>query len=311
MRVIITGGTGLIGGALARDMAADGYEVIVLSRSPQAARGLAAGLPAGVTVAEWDGKTSAGWGHFADGADAIVNLAGESIAGTGLIPARWTAARKQRIVQSRLDAAHAVVQAVEQAAVKPRVVIQSSAVGYYGPAGDEIVTEAHAAGDDFLARTCVQWEESTAAVEGMGVRRVLVRTGLVLSADGGVFPTLVLPFRFFVGGSLGSGRQWYPWIHIEDEVGAIRFLIEKDDARGVYNLSAPNPLRNAEFSRVIGQVMGRPSLIPVPEFVFRLAFGEMATLVVDGQRAIPQRLEEMGYRFQFGEASVALRDLLK
>lgn len=200
-RTIITGGTGLIGRALAAELVARGHEVIVLSRSPGRV-----GLPNGVRVERWDGRSAAGWGSLAEGATAIVNLAGENLAA-----GRWTSERKQLIRESRLQAGQAVIDAVIRTTRKPRVVIQASGVGYYGPRGDEFVTEEAPPGTDFLARLCVDWESSTALVESMGVRQAIIRTGLVLSRQGGALPRLLLPFRFFVGGPMGSGHQWYPW----------------------------------------------------------------------------------------------------
>ena len=305
MRVIITGGTGLIGKHLVASLVKDDHEVIVLSRSPA----LAKGLPARVRVEGWDAKSAKGWGALADGADAIVNLAGASIAGESFFPTRWTPEYKKLIIDSRVNAGRAVVEAVEQAAQKPRVVIQSSAVGYYGPHGAEPITEETPPGSDFLAQVCVEWEKSTAAVEPMGVRRAVIRTGVVLSFDGGALLRLALPFKLFAGGPLGSGKQPFPWIHPDDETGAMRFLIDNDNASGAFNLSAPNPLTNAEFGRVLGKVMGRPSLMPVPGFAFNILFGEVATVVLDGQRVLPKRLLDMGYTFKFPEAEAALRDL--
>jgi len=307
MRVIITGGTGLIGRKLAASLADDYHEVIVLSRHPEHTHD----LPPRVRVVGWDARTEQGWGHLADGADAIVNLAGESIAGTRLIPSRWTESCKQRIIQSRVNAAEAVVQAVRSAATRPHVVIQASAVGYYGLSGDKVIPESHQPGDDFLAHVCVQWENASAPLDDLGVRRAVIRIGLVLSGEGGVLPKLMLPFHLFVGGTLGTGRQWYPWIHIDDVIKAIRFLIARQDASGSYNLTASNPLTNRDFSRVLGRVMNRPALIPVPPFAFQLTLGEMATIILDGQRAIPQKLTEMGFDFQFPEADAALRNLLR
>ena len=307
MRIIITGGTGLIGRALAADLAGDNHEVIVLSRTPERATG----LPTGVRAERWEARTAEGWGALADGADAIVNLAGESIAGKGFIRGRrWTAERKRRIRESRLNAGRAVVQAVELARVKPRVVIQASGSGYYGPCGDEEITEEASAGQGFMGRTAVEWEASTAAVESLGVRRAIIRSGPVLSTKGGAFPLMLLPFRFFVGGPLGSGRQWFPWIHIADEARAIRFLIENDAASGPFNLTAPNPLTNAEFSRVVGRVLRRPAFVPVPAFALRLALGEMSIVLLEGQRAMPRRLLDLGFPFRFLEAEAAFRDLL-
>lgn len=302
MRIIITGGTGLIGKALAASLYRDNHEVILLSRSAQRPKGLAAGI----SVVQWDGRSAAGWGEMVNGDTAIVNLAGTNIA-----EGRWSEARKREIISSRVDAGKAVVQAVQQAATKPKVVIQSSAVGYYGPCGNETVTEAGPSGSDFLAEVCRQWEASTAAVEALGVRRVVIRTGVVLSPKGGALPRMTLPFRFFAGGKLGSGRQYFPWIHLDDEIGAIRFLLEQPTAAGVFNLAAPQPVTNAEFTQAIGKAMGRPALFPVPAFALRTLFGEMSTVLLDGQRAVPQRLQQLGYRFRFADPVAALKDLLR
>lgn len=302
MRVLITGGTGLIGRALAGDLAGDGHQVTVLSRYPERARG----VPAGVHVERWDGSTSQGWGSLVNGADAIVNLAGENIA-----EGRWTTERKRRIRESRLSAGRAVVQAIESTAGKPGAVIQASGVGYYGSRGEEEVTEEALPGGDFLAKLAVEWEASTARVQELGVRWAVIRTGVVLSTAGGALPRLLLPFRLFVGGRLGNGRQWFPWIHIGDEVRAIRFLIETEAASGPFNLCAPDPVTNAELSRLLARALGRPALVPVPAFGLRLVFGEMATALLEGQRAVPGRLLEAGFNFRFPEASSALRDLLQ
>lgn len=301
-RVVITGGTGLIGRALATELADAGYEVVVLSRNPPTA------LPPAsrIQVARWDGQTAQGWEHLADGAYAIVNLAGENIAG-----GRWTPARKRRIRESRLATGAAVVEAVAAAHHKPHLVVQASGVGYYGPHGDEKVTEESPPGTDFLGRLATEWEGATAPVEEMGVRRVVVRTGVVLSAEGGALPRLMLPFRFFVGGPLGNGRQWVPWIHIADEVRAIRFLMENPDARGAYNLVAPNPVSNAQLARTLGRVLGRPAWLPVPAVALRLLLGEMSSVLLTGQRAVPRRLLEAGFGFHFPNLEDALADLLR
>ncbi len=304
-RVIITGGTGLIGRMLSAELARNGYEPILLSRNPAGAHH----LPMGVQAVYWDGRTEQGWGKQADGATAIVNLAGESI---GIPPIPWTAGKKQRIRQSRIDAGCAVTEAVKQAVHKPRVVIQASAIGFYGLHGDEPVTEESRPGADFMSRVAVAWEASTDPIESMGVRRVIIRTGLPLTLAGGVLPYLMLPFRFFVGGPLGSGQQYLSWIHMADEIGAIRFLIENESARGPFNLTAPNPVTNAEFARVLGRVMHRPAAIPAPAFAMKLAFGEMARLLLlGGQRVIPERLSQHGFKFKFIDVEAALRDLIK
>ena len=307
MRYIITGGTGLIGAALARSLVADGHEVVALSRTPET-RG---GLPEEVRVVGWDARTAEGWGHLADGAGAIVNLAGSNLAGKGFLPNRWTEARKGIIRESRINAGRAVVEAVAQAREKPGVVLQASGAGYYGHRGDEVVTEEAAAGDDFLARLAAEeWEPSTAAVEEMGVRRVIARSGAVLSAEEGALPRLVLPMRLFVGGHFGSGRQYLPWIHLEDEVRAMRFLVEEAGANGPFNLVAPQAVTNDGFVRALGKVLKRPVWLPVPGWAMKLAFGQVSDVLLEGQRAAPQRLQALGFEFRYPGLEAALQEVL-
>ena len=307
MRYIITGGTGLIGTALASDLVADGHEVIALSRTPDTRDG----LPEGVQVVGWDARTAEGWGHLAEGAGAIVNLAGANLAGHGFLPSRWTDERKRVIRESRISASQAVTAAVAQAREKPGVLVQASGVGYYGFLGDEPVTEEAEPGDDFLARLAAkEWEPFTEPVEALGVRRIIIRSGAVLTPDAGVVPRLVLPFRLFVGGSVGRGDQWHSWIHLQDEVRAIRFLVDQEEASGPFNLVAPNPVTNAEFTRTLGKVLNRPSWLPIPAFALRLVLGEVSDTVLEGQRAVPHRLQELGFAFRFPDLEAALRDLL-
>lgn len=301
MRVILPGGSGLIGRALAADLAAAGHEPIVLTRDPARLTD----LPRGVAAERWDGRTAAGWGALLDRESALVHLAGEGVA-----DGRWTAERKREIVDSRLRSSAAVVAAVEGAAVRPAVLLQASAVGYYGDGGERETGEDAPAGDGFLARTSVAWEGATAAVEALGVRRAVLRTGIVLAREGGALPRLVLPFRLGVGGALGDGRQWVPWIHLADEVGAIRFLLERADARGPFNLAAPEPVRSAGLARALGRALGRPSFLKTPAFALRLALGEMAGALLTGQKALPRRLLELGYEFRFPVLDLALADLL-
>jgi uncharacterized protein (TIGR01777 family) len=301
MRVIVTGGSGLIGRVLVDSLAKDGHEVIVLSRNPDAIKN----LPGGARAEKWDGKTAQDWGKLVNGAEVIVNLAGATIS------ERWSDAQKKLIRESRVNAGKAIVEAVKAAEKKPRVMIQSSAVGYYGPRGAEEITEESSAGNDFLANVCKDWESSTAELESLSVRRVIIRTGVVLDKHGGALPRMVMPVKMFVGGPLGSGKQYFPWIHLQDEVAAIRWLIDNSNARGVYNLSAPRPLTNKEFTQAIGKVLGRPTFMPVPAFAMRTMFGEMSTLLLDGQREMPMRLVKDGFKFKFTDAEAALRDVLK
>jgi uncharacterized protein (TIGR01777 family) len=305
MHILITGGSGLIGRTLTKGLLQDGHEVTILTRDTGRAV-----VPQGTHVQQWDARTPAGWGQLVEAVDAIVNLAGENLAGGGILPRRWTAGHKRLIRDSRIQAGQAIAEAIRHASKLPNVLIQASGIGYYGPHGSEFMTEYSPSGHDFLARLTVEWEATTTEVEQLGVRRAIIRTGVVLSAEGGALPRLTLPYRLFVGGPMGSGRQYISWIHIVDEIGAIRFLIENEQATGAFNLTAPNPLPNAEFGKIIGHVLTRPSLLPVPGFAMRTLFGEVSTLVLDGQRARPKRLLEAGYTFRFPEAEQALRDLL-
>jgi hypothetical protein len=305
MRVVIAGGSGLIGRALSDALRADGHAVAILSRDPARCT-----TPDGVDVRRWDARTADGWLDLVESADAVVNLAGENLAGSGLLPARWNAAQKDRIRDSRIEAGRAIVQAFLAAKTRPQVLVQASGVGYYGALGDEPVTEEAPPGDDFLARLAIDWEASTQPLETLGVRRVVVRTGVVLSRDGGAFPRLALPYRLFAGGPLGSGRQWVPWVHLADEVSAIRFLMDQPHATGAFNLTAPEPVINRELGRVLGRVLSRPSLFPAPALLLRALLGEVADLVLTGQRAVPSRLQALGFRFRYPTLEPALRDLL-
>ena len=302
MRILITGGTGLIGRPLSAALVADGHEVIVLTRNPIEVRG----MPDGVNLHRWDARSATGWSELADGSDAIINLAG-----AGIADARWTPARKRLIRESRIHAGHAVMEALRAAKNPPQTLVQASAVGYYGTFEDDtLVDETSSPGDDFLAKVCFDWEISTAPASRMGIRRPVARTGIVLSNDGGAFPNMKLPFRFFMGGKLGDGEQWLPWIHIEDEVRALKFLLENKEADGPINLAAPNPVTNQAFSAQLAEAMGRPAFVPAPALAMRTALGEMATLLLDGQRVVPSRLLELGFDFQYPELENALSELI-
>lgn len=302
--IIIGGATGFIGRPLALSLAGEGYEVAVLTRSRDKARALFGDQAVAV---EWDGRTSRGWLDLAGSATAIINLAGENI-GAG----RWTNKRKQRIVASRLDAGKAVMDSLRRAAGRPKSLIQASAIGFYGPRSDEELDETSPPGDGFLAGMVKEWESATREAEDLGIRRIVIRSGLVLGRDGGVLPRFLGPFRFFVGGPLGSGNQWLSWIHRDDEIAAVRFLLERPQLAGVFNLTAPGPVTMKEFARSLGRVMKRPSWFPVPAFLLRWLFGEMADeTLLSGQRVLPSALLKAGYEFLYPDLGGALEAILK
>lgn len=306
MKVIIAGGTGLIGRQLTKELVEHDHIVVILSRNP----GKATSLPQSVEVFAWDGITTRGWGDLIDGSQAVINLAGENIGGEGFLPSRLTETRKQRIRDSRIDSTKALVAAIEAAENKPQVFVQSSAIGYYGFHDAQQLTEESPAGDDFFAEWR-DWETVSVPVEGMGIRRVIIRTGLYFSTrKGSALNRLVLPFKLYAGGPIGDGQQYFSWIHEVDESRAIRFLIEGENVQGAFNLTAPNPATNAEVGKAIARVLERPYYLPTPEFAFTLAFGEIGALVTKGQRVIPERLQEQGFEFKFPEVETALRDLL-
>lgn len=299
MRVLLVGGSGLIGSALAESLLKDSHEAVVLSRSPAKQQ-----LPRGVSAVEWDGRTLGPWVEELSRCDGVVNLAGESIFGC------WTAAKKARIRASRVETSRLVAEAFAAVKRRPLVLVQGSAVGCYGDSGEAVVDESAPLGDDFLARVCREWEAASAPVEALGVRRPIVRTGIVFSRGDGALKPLQLAFRAFAGGKLGDGKQWMPWIHEADEVGAIRFLLESPAATGPFNLVAPEAVRNADVARAIGKALHRPSWLPAPKVGVRLLLGELGETLLTGQHAVPARLQALGFRFRFATLEGALADLL-
>jgi len=302
MQIVITGATGLIGKMLTKNLLDSEHSVVVLTRNPQRAT---TSLHPLLQIVHWDGRGAGSWCRHIDDADAVVNLAGESL-GTG----RWTKSRKQALISSRIDPTRAIVDAMKTATTKPRVLVNASAVGYYGPVEEGDVAEDHPAGDDFASRLCIGWEQAALAAKALGVRVVMMRSGIVLDPRGGALQKMILPFRLFAGGPLGSGKQWLPWIHREDEIRAIRFLLETRGLSGPVNLTVPESVTMQDFSASLGKVLKRPSAMRVPAFVLRALLGEMADIVLTGQRAIPQKLLQAGFKFRFPALKDALEDLL-
>lgn len=305
MKIVIAGGSGFLGQPLARRLVRDLHDVVVLTRalpSGSVVRDPSSDLPR-VSRAGWlpDG-TLGPWGHLVDGADVVVNLAGESIAAR-----RWSAAHKGRIRESRLLATRSVVAAIRAAKRPPRALVNASAVGYYGDRHDEALSEDSAPGTDFLSETCVAWEHEAGKASSETRRVVLVRTGLALARDGGALPRMALPFKLMAGGPIGSGRQYMPWIHRDDWVELVRFLAEHNLVDGPVNATAPNPVPNADFCRALGRALRRPCLLPAPAFALRLLLGEMAdALLLGGQRALPAKAQQLGFQFRYREVDQAL-----
>jgi uncharacterized protein (TIGR01777 family) len=294
MKIVIAGGTGFLGSALSAALARDGHDVVVLTRGSRA-------RPRAVT---WTPNGEVGpWASEVNGAGAIVNLAGESIAS-----GRWSPARKQRIRDSRIRATRSLASAMLAASASPPVFISGSAVGYYGPRGDEPVTEETSAGSDFLADVCVQWEAEAMRAASDRTRVVCIRTGVVIEKDGGALPQMALPFKLFAGGPVGSGRQYMPWIHRDDWVGLVRWAIVTASIAGPLNLTGPQPVTNAQFAHALGAALHRPAFMKMPALPIRVALGEMAdALLLSGQRALPAKAERGGYQFKYATVDTALR----
>ena len=292
MHVVITGASGLVGGALVNQLRQRGTSVIAVSRNPRAHTALS-----GVNWTGWDGLTDA-----VSGAAGVVHLAGE-----GIVDQRWNKARKAALRDSRIDTTRQVVQAIQEAGEKPAVLVSASAIGYYGNQVERESTESAPAGDDFLAQLCVDWEAES---QSAGVRTVNARFGIVMANEGGALPRLLFPFKLGLGGPIGLGRAWWSWIHLDDAVGAILYALEQNHVEGAINLTAPNPVRNSQFSSALGKALGRPALMPVPPLALKLALGEGASVLLASQRILPTRTLDLGYRFKFTDIDSALQDLV-
>jgi uncharacterized protein len=307
MKIVIAGGSGFLGAPLAEMYAEEGHDVRVLTRSLMAGdtrHDPGTGVP-GITRVGWkpDGK-SGPWCTALDSADAVVNLAGESIAGK-----RWSPQRKAALRDSRLLATKSLATAIAALPRPPAVFISSSAVGYYGPSGPEPVTENSPAGSDFLAHLCEDWEAAARQVSRPDTRLVILRTGIVLERSGGALPQMMRPFRFFAGGRVGSGAQYISWIHRLDWIEIIRWIVQNREIVGAVNATAPHPVTNREFARALGRGMRRPSLLAVPGFALKIVLGEMAGSILTGQRVLPKKAQQNGYHFRYPEIDIAFRGI--
>lgn len=302
MRVIVAGGTGFIGRALCRDLLLAGYEVAVLTRDASRAMGR---VPQGAGVAQWSPEQPEGLPEVLSDADAVVNLSGESIAA-----GRWTPTFKQRLIDSRVNSTRTLVQAIRLANPRPKVLVNASAVGIYGDRGEEELTEASPPGTGFPAELAVRWEQAAEEARETGVRVVKLRIGIALGEGGGALEKMLLPFRFFVGGPFGSGRQWFPWVHLDDVTGLTLHALQDERVDGALNVVAPGIVRLGEFCKSLGQVVKRPSWLPVPGFALRLVVGELGETMLWSQKVVPQVALQTGYTFRYPEVEEALRAVL-
>ncbi len=295
MNVLIIGGRGFLGSALSRELRAAGHDVVITTRqesnSPDELTWNPPSLVPPSKISQYE---------------AIINLAGDSIYSD-----RWSKDKKVRIRSSRINTTHYLIESIKNADETSRVLINASAVGYYGPHGDEEVTENVSAGKDFLASVCKEWESEALKAEKLGVRTVIIRIGVVLGPDGGALQKMITPFKAYAGGYLGSGKQWMSWVHVEDVSGFINYAIENSKIAGKYNLTSPGPVTNKDFGTALGKILGRPSILPVPGFVLKAALGEFGEILLTGQRCIPERALTAGYTFKYPLIDEALKAILK
>ncbi|MCI0458279.1 MAG: TIGR01777 family oxidoreductase [Gemmataceae bacterium] len=305
MRIFLMGGTGLVGSRLIPRLLERNDQVVLLTRRPDTARQKWGAC----TVIEGDPMQAGPWMNEVEGCEAVINLVGE-----GVFNRRWRAKFKQLLRDSRIKSTEHVVQALTKsprtAAGAAKVLVNASAIGYYGPHGDEELDENSPPGNDFLAQACVDWEKAARAAEGHGVRVALVRVGVVLDGAGGALKQMMRPFRFFMGGPVGNGRQYVSWVHHQDLVGILLLALDSPGGAGPINGTAPNPVTNKQLAKALGRAMGRPSFMPAPKFMLRLVLGGVATLVTTGQRVLPRKAQELGYTFKFPEIDGALKDIL-
>ncbi|MDP1677310.1 MAG: TIGR01777 family oxidoreductase [Bacteroidota bacterium] len=302
MKILITGGTGFIGSYLLHQLSQETHHIILLTRSESRTTTV---NKAEVKYVHWNSQTTDTWSKELDGCDIVINLIGKNI-----FEERWNGKVKQEILNSRITPTKLLVEAIARMERKPSLLISISAVGFYGDRNDEVITEQSSGGNDFLADVVKQWEEAACEAEQYDVRVVTPRIGLVLEKSGGVIGKMLLPFKLFVGGPIGSGQQFLPWIHMDDVVRGILYPIENKNFHGVYNLVSPNPITMNEFSKSFGNVLHRPSWIHVPNVALQILYGEGSKVILSGQRAVPEKLLTAGYRFSFSDLKIALKNIL-
>ena len=305
MKIAITGATGFVGTHLVEKLHSQGHQILVLTRnSSKAKKVFPTSVFSRLEIVEYTPTESGGWQQSISGCDGVVNLAGEPIS------ERWTAQQKKAILESRQLGTRKLVEAIAQAEVKPTVLVSGSAVGYYGTSETAAFDETNSSGSDFLAQVCQKWEAEAQKVEESGVRLVILRIGIVLG-NGGALGKMINPFKMFAGGPIGSGRQWFSWIHREDLVNLIIQAVTKPDMTGVYNATAPNPVRMKDFCETLGEVMNRPSWLPVPDLVLELLLGDGAIVVLEGQQVLPKNAQSLGFNYQYPNLKPALQDIVK
>lgn len=301
MNVLIFGGTGFVGRNLTKELLENGYQIYIVTRNPQKT---ANRLGNEIQVIKWDNISPLSSLKKLEQIDVVINLAGESIGNR-----RWTNSVKEQIIASRISTTGAIVTAIDNGTIQPKVLINASAVGYYGPRKDEEITESEEVGQDFLAQVCRDWENEAYKVQSNLTRVVTIRIGVVLGKEGAL-NRMALPFKFYIGGPLGKGDQWLSWIHIRDLTSMIRFIIEHQELAGPLNAVAPNPVRMKDFSKILGKVLNRPSWLPVPQILLKIALGQMAEMLLHGQRAVPKKILSADFEYRFSNLKAALENAL-
>jgi uncharacterized protein len=305
-KIAITGATGLVGTRLVAKLTANQHQILIFTRNSTKARKIfpASNFP-NVEIVQYAPQESGAWQDKISGCDAVINLAGEPIS------ERWTPQHKKAILESRQIGTRKIVEAIAKAEVKPQVMISGSAIGYYGTSETATFDETSSPGNDFLAEVCQKWEAEASAVKEYGVRLVIVRIGIVLANGGGALGKMLTPFQVGAGGPIGSGLQWFSWIHRDDLVNIMIEALKRKEMTGVYNATAPNPVRMKEFCQILGDVLNRPSWLPVPEFVLELLLGDGAIVVLEGQQVLPKNTQSMNINYQYPEVKLAIQEIIK